>query len=261
MSVGPAARTYAIGLATDVTESYPVSGISLEAPGFTPYVHGYHHEMSFVRQNAWFDGYMGLCFCHHCVTAAARKGIDAEALKRRVASDLANYLDSDVDLPQDMALAFWQADVQGDEDLQAYLRFRSGQVTSLVAEIRDRVRKDANIAVIPSVARPTGGAWYEGSDLRALSKTTGIIEACFYEPSAKRIAADLFDLKRRVAADTTIRGILRPSFPDIDNKAEFLAAIDLLVWGGVTDLAFYNWGHLRRRNLEWIGEALARVPR
>ena len=257
----PAARAYAIGLATDVTESYPVSGISLEAPGFTPYAHGYHHEMSFVRQNAWFEGYMGLCFCHHCVAAAAGQGIDAEALKRRVARDLANYLDSDVDLPQDMALAFWQADVQGDDDLQAYLRFRSGQVTSLVAEIRDRVRKDANVAVIPSVARPTGGAWYEGSDLRALSKATGVIEACFYEPSADRIAADLFDLKRRVAADTTIRGILRPSFPDIDNKAEFLAAIDLLVSGGVTDLAFYNWGHLRRRNLEWIGEALARVPR
>ncbi len=257
----PAARTYAIGLATDVTESYPVSGISLEAPGFTPYAHGYHHEMSFVRQNAWFEGYMGLCFCHHCVAHAAGQGIDAEALKRRVARDLANYLDSDVDLPQDMALAFWQADVQGDEDLQAYLRFRSGQVTSLVAEIRDRVRKDANVAVIPSVARPTGGAWYEGSDLRALSKATGVIEACFYEPSADRIAADLFDLKLRVAADTTIRGILRPSFPDIDNKAEFLAAIDLLVSGGVTDLAFYNWGHLRRRNLEWIGEALARVPR
>jgi hypothetical protein len=217
--------------------------------------------MSFVRQNAWFEGYMGLCFCDHCVTAAARKGIDAEALKRRVAKDLANYLDSDIDLPEDMARAFWLADVQGDADLQAYLNFRSAQVTALVGEIRDRVRKDANVAVIPSVARPTGGAWYEGSDLLELSKTTGIIEACFYEPSAERIAADLFDLKRRVAANTTIRGILRPSFPDIENKAEFLAAIDLLIAGGVTDLAFYNWGHLRRRNVEWIGEALSRVSR
>ncbi|HUH77380.1 MAG TPA: hypothetical protein VLZ53_08445, partial [Devosia sp.] len=254
----PAARAYAIGLATDVTESYPVSGISLEAPGFTPYAHGYHHEMSFVRQNTWFEGYMGLCFCDHCVTAAARKGIDAEALKRRVAKDLANYLDSDVDLPDDMARAFWLADVQGDADLQVYLDFRSAQVTSIVDEIRDRVRKDSNVAVIPSVARPTGGAWYEGSDLRDLSRTTGIIEACFYEPSSERIAADLFDLKRRVAANTTIRGILRPSFPDIENKAEFLAAIDLLVAGGVTDLAFYNWGHLRRRNVEWISEALSR---
>jgi hypothetical protein len=24
--------------------------------------------------------------------------------------------------------------------------------------------------------------------------------------------------------------------------------------GGVDGLAFYNWGHLRRTNLEWIGD-------
>ena len=44
-----------------------------------------------------------------------------------------------------------------------------------------------DVAVIPSVARPTGGAWYEGSDLAALAETAGIIEACFYEPSAMRV--------------------------------------------------------------------------
>lgn len=256
----PAARAYAIGLATDVTTSYPVAGISVEAPGFTPYAHDYHHEMSFVRQNPWFEFYMGLCFCDHCIAAAAKAGLDAASLKRRVATEISDYLDSDVDFPDDMARAFVQADIQADADLRAYLDFRSAQVTSLVAEIRDRVRKDVNVAVIPSVARPTGGAWYEGTDLKALSESTGIIEACFYEPNATRIGADLYDLKRRVAPGTTIRGILRPSFPDIENKAEFLAAVDLLVAGGVTDLAFYNWGHLRRRNLAWIGEALARVP-
>lgn len=255
----PAARAYAIGLAVDVTESYPVAGISIEAPGFTPYAHGYHHEMSFVRQNPWFENYMGLCFCDHCIAAAAKTGVDATALKHRVATQISEFLESDIDIPDDMGRAFWQADLQGDAELSAYLDFRSAQVTSLIAEIRDRVRKDANVAVIPSVARPTAGAWYEGTDLKAISKRTGIIEACFYEPNAGRIAADLFDLKRRVAPGTTIRAILRPSFPDIENKAEFLAAVDSLAAGGVTDLAFYNWGHLRRRNVDWIGEALARV--
>ncbi|CDP51344.1 alanine-rich protein SCI7.12c [Devosia sp. DBB001] len=256
----PEARAYAIGLATDVTTSYPVSGLSMEAPGFTPYAHGFHHEFGLVRQNAWFEGYMGLCFCDHCVGAAAKAGIDAEGLRRKVAGLLADYLESDVDLPQDMAQAMWLADIEGDGELRAYLEFRSRQVTSLVAEIRDRVRKDVEVAVIPSVARPTGGAWYEGSDLAALMDVTGIIEACFYEPSAARIKADLYDTRRRLAGKGRLRGILRPSFPDIENKAEFLAAIDTLVAGGVTELAFYNWGHLRRSSMDWIGEALARVP-
>ncbi|MGB3027095.1 hypothetical protein [Paradevosia shaoguanensis] len=256
----PEARAYAIGLATDVTTSYPVSGLSMEAPGFTPYAHGFHHEFGLVRQNAWFEGYMGLCFCDHCVGAAAKAGIDAEGLRRKVVGLLADYLESDVDLPQDMAQAMWLADIEGDGELRAYLEFRSRQVTSLVAEIRDRVRKDVEVAVIPSVARPTGGAWYEGSDLAALMDVTGIIEACFYEPSGARIKADLYDTRRRLGGQGRLRGILRPSFPDIENKAEFLAAIDTLVAGGVTELAFYNWGHLRRSSMDWIGEALARVP-
>src|SRR5690606_5335513 len=184
----------------------------------------------------------------------------AESLKTEVAARIESFLDSDVDIPDDMGRAFWMAEIVGNADLRAYLDFRAEQVSSLVAEIRDRVRADANVAVIPSVARPTGGAWYEGTDLKTVAEITGIIEACFYEPSAARIAADLFDLKHRVSGDTTIRGILRPSYPDIESKAEFLAAVDILVKGGVTDLAFYNWGHQRRKNLEWIGEALARVP-
>ncbi|ODT72198.1 MAG: hypothetical protein ABS75_05235 [Pelagibacterium sp. SCN 63-23] len=257
----PDVRAYAIGLATDVTQTYPVAGLSLEAPGFTPYAHGYHHEMSFVRQDPWFEARMGLCFCDHCIAAAGAQGIDAQALKAETARRIEAFLDSDVDTPPDMGLAFWMADVATDAELRAYLDFRSGQVTSLVAEIRDRVRKDAAIAVIPSVARPTAGAWYEGTDLKSVGDVTGIIEACFYEPGIARMSADLFDLRQRLSPGTRLRGILRPSFPDIETKAEFLAAIDMLVAGGVTDLAFYNWGHQRRRNLEWIGEALARVPR
>src|SRR5690606_24252357 len=156
----------------------------------------------------------------------------------------------------DMAEAFWTADTRGDAELGRYLDFRSETVTSLVAEIRAAVRPEVSIAIIPSVARPTGGAWYEGSDLKAMAETTGIIEACFYEPSSARVAADLFDLKRRLRGAGKLRGILRPAYPDLSSRSDFLAAIELLKAGGVTELAFYNWGHLRRRNIAWIGDAL-----
>ncbi len=253
----PDARAYAIGLAADVTTSYPVSGISLEAPGFTPYAHGYHHEFALMKLNPWLENQLGLCFCDHCVAAATKAGIEAERLKAQTAADIAAYLESDIDYPADMAEAFWRADIAADGDLRRYLDFRNGVVTSLVTEIRAAVRKDANVAVIPSVARPTGGAWYEGSDLKALGKAAGIIEACFYEPSAMRVKSDLFDVRRRLrGTDTKLRGILRPSHPDLATKGEFLAAVDALRAGGIDELAFYNWGHLRRANLTWIAEAL-----
>lgn len=252
----PASRAYATSLAGDVSESYPISGLSLESPGFTPYAHGYHHEFALMQSNRWLESLLGLCFCDHCIAAAEAQGIEARRLKAQTAAQIEHYLASDIDFPTDMAEAFWLADVQADGDLRRYIDFRGSVVTSLVAEIRAAVRSDATVAVIPSVARPTGGAWYEGSDLAALAGAAGIIEACFYEPSADRVKADLFDLARRLRGSGRIRGILRPSFPDLADKAEFLAAVEILRRGGVDELAFYNWGHLRSANLAWIGEAL-----
>lgn len=252
----PEARAYAIGLAGDVTENYPVRGISVEAPGFTPYAHGYHHEFALMKSNPWLENMLGLCFCKHCLAGAEKAGIDARRFQAEVAADVGAYLDSDIDYPQDMAEAFWRADVATHGDLRRYIDFRNGVVTSLIHEIRATVRGDASVAVIPSVARPTGSAWYEGSDLGALAETAGIIEACFYEPSAVRIKSDLFDIRRRLKGRGRLRGILRPSHPDIADKGEFLAAVDALREGGVDELAFYNWGHLRRSNLAWIGDAM-----
>lgn len=253
----PAARAYAIGLARDVTESYPVAGVSMEAPGFAPYAHGYHHEFALMPLNPWLENRLGLCFCDHCVAAAEAAGIDAKRLKAQVAADISAYLDSDLDFAPDMAEAFWRADLAADGDLRRYLDFRTSVVTSLVAEIRAAVRQDATVAVIPSVARPTGGAWYEGSDLAALGRATGLIEACFYEPSVARIRADLFDIRRRLAGtETRLRGILRPSHPDLTSREAVVGAVAALAAGGVDDIAFYNWGHLRRVNLDWIGAAL-----
>jgi len=253
----PDARAFAIGLARDVSESYPVSGVSLETPGFLPYAHGYHHEFALNRPNRWLDGHLGLCFCAHCMAGAKSAGIRIEALKRQVGADIETYFASDADFPPDMGEAFWLADVRSGGDLRAYLDWRCSVVTSLVREIREVVRKDATVAVIPSVARPTGGAWYEGSDLAALAEAAGIVEACFYEPGAERIKADLFDVKRRLRGKGRLRGILRPAFPDLESKDEFLVAIRALVAGGVSEVAFYNWGHVRDANLDWIAEGLA----
>jgi hypothetical protein len=257
----PDARAYAAGLAQDVTESYPVVGVSLETPGFLPYAHGYHHEFTLNRQNRWLDALLGLCFCQHCSAGAKRAGLEIDALRRRVASDIEAYLASDVDFPDDMAEAFWLADARTDRELSAFLDWRCAVVTSLVGEIRDAVRKSATVAVIPSVARPTAGAWYEGSDLRALAEAAGIIEACFYEPGAARIKADLHDVQRRLRGAGTLRGILRPAYPDLEAKDEFLAAMRSLGAAGVREVAFYNWGHIRDPNLDWIPDGLAELER
>jgi hypothetical protein len=89
-----------------------------------------------------------------------------------------------------------------------------------------------------------------------LAQAAGIVEACFYEQGSERIKADLFDVKRRMRGEGRLRSILRPAFPDLESKGEFLAAIRALAAGGVNEIAFYNWGHVRYANLDWIAEGL-----
>ena len=253
----PAAREYAVALCKDVTDNYPVTGISLETPGFLPYEHGFHHEFALMRQNVWFNNLMGLCFCDHCLDGAEAAGIDAKRLKTAVRDEVAAYLASDLDFPDDMAAAFWASDTLLDADLSDFLRWRCTAVTSLVQAIRGAVRPDANVAIIPSVARPTGGAWYEGSDLRALAQAAGILDVCFYEPGPARIRSDVWDVQRRLKGAGQLRGVLRPGFPDLTTRQDVIDGVAALIAAGIHDIAFYNYGHLRQASLDWMGDALA----
>ncbi|HET7717033.1 MAG TPA: hypothetical protein VFK86_15530, partial [Bauldia sp.] len=253
----PAARELAVALCSDVSERYPIMGLSIETPGFLPFVHGFHHEFNLVKPNRWLDNQLGLCFCEHCRAGAKKAGIDAERLRAQVRADIESYLAADIDLPDDMAEAFWLGDTRSDAELGAFLAWRCTVVTSLVEEIRAAVRKDAAVAIIPSVARPTGGAWYEGSDLKALAGAAGIVEACFYEPSAARVLADAWDVKRRVGDAGAIRGIMRAAHPDLNSAGELAAAVIGLHRAGIDDIAFYNFGFYRPRSFEWIRAALA----
>lgn len=252
----PRTREYAITMCRDVTDHYDVKGITLETPGFLPFAHGYHHEFALVKQNPWLHQMLGLCFCDHCSAQATGAGIDMAALKKRVAQAVEDYLQSGFDWPDDMARAFGVADIVLDTELSELLRWRCDRVTSLVEEIRHEVRKDATVAVIPSVARPTSGAWYEGSDLKALAGVADFIEACFYEPSVERIRSDLADILRRLGSATQLRGIIRPGYPDLQDSQSMKAAVSALRQSGLEGISFYAHGHLRTSSLDWMADAL-----
>lgn len=255
----PEVRRYAVTLCAEVAEKYPVAGLSLETPGYLPFEHGYHHEFSLVPQDAWLNNLLGLCFCQHCVAGAEAEGVDASALKARVAAAIDMWFAGDANYPSDMAGAFWTAQIVTDPDLGDFLRWRCRVVESVVAEIRAAVRADATVAVIPSVARPTSGAWYEGSDLAGLCARADHLEVCFYEPSVDRIRADLQDVTHRCGGVGQLRGILRPGSPDLRDREAVIGAVKALVGGGVKDISFYNYGHVRRSSLDWMADALAEV--
>lgn len=248
---------YALALCTDLTRQYPLKSIVLETPGWLPYAHGYHHEFSQVRGNAWLDAMLGLCFCRACTAQATQKGIAVESLQRRIAARIDAYLNGASDWDSIQANANLKKDVERDPDLAAFVSMRQTRVTQLVAAIRSAIPQTCQLAVIPTVQRPSALAWLEGSDLRALAAHADWLEMPFYEPTAETVIADATKTLQQVGNAGKIRAILRPGPPDLADGAELpavLAGLDAL---GIREFAFYNYGLLRRDRLDALAATLS----
>lgn len=251
----PAVADYAVALSRAVS-ALPLSGLLLETPGWLPQAHGYHHEFAQVRGNQWLDGLLSLCFCPACQAGGAAVGIDMPRLQANVRQRVSAYLNDPAEASPEMAAGWWQADLLSLTGLAELIRWRCSVVTALVARIRAAVRADCRLSVIPSVARPTAGAWLEGSDLAGLAQAADAVAICAYEPTAARVLADAADSLRRIGGDPArLRVILRPGHPDL-SPGELAAALDGLRGLGLEDLGFYNHGHLRQADLAALARCL-----
>jgi hypothetical protein len=244
-------KEYAVTLCADLVRNYGLAGLVLETPGFLPFAHGYHHEFAQIPANPWMDILLGLCFCDACAAEARTSGIEVAALARRLRESVQAYLSNPTNVPTDMAAHWLIADLVSDAEFTEFLRKRCEIVTRLVRAIRQEMPQSASLAVIPSVQRPSAMAWSEGSDLAQLARHCGL-ELPIYEAAPGRALADLVDCRRRAGAKAAITVILRPGHPDMTSKAQLEATISELAGQGVRGFSFYNFGLLRRHNLDWI---------
>lgn len=254
----PAVADYAVALCQDIADSYPVSGLVVETPGWMPYRHGYHHEAMLIEPNPGLEAGLALCFCPSCMQGAAAEGIDMAGLRKRVAAHVDALLAARQETPAAVGAGWLLNDIATDPELAALTRWRMGTVTRLVARIRAALPKATTLHAIPSVQQPIGGCWIEGSDIAALATAAGGIEACLYGPP-QQAAAELAEIRHRTGPDASIRAVLRPGFPDHPQEGSFASAVQALAQAGLRDFAFYNFGHFRTANLEWIGRALQGV--
>src|SRR5919112_1631828 len=87
----PEVRAYASTLASDIGR-FEVSTIFAESLHFHGLAHGYHHERYFEELGTMGIYLLGVCFCTHCLAAARRAGVDAEAAHRSVRDGLERRL-------------------------------------------------------------------------------------------------------------------------------------------------------------------------
>jgi hypothetical protein len=251
----PDVRDFVVGLCRDIAEQHDLEALTLETPGWLPYVHGYHHEFAMRPVDPWLATSLGICFAPASVESARKEGIDAGALKARLRASIETHLEQGLHLDDARASQWIMADLVGDPDWAAYHRWRQKTVTELVAEIRDAVPRSTAIRVIPSVRRPTAQCFWEGSDLASLAGTADAIEICAYEPDANAVALDVQDVRRRIG-DASLHAVIRPSFPDLASGADTAAAARHLKAAGIKGLGFYNYGHMDRPSLARIKQAI-----
>ncbi|MDF2782214.1 MAG: hypothetical protein K0S96_2018, partial [Geminicoccaceae bacterium] len=253
----PAVRDYVVNLVADLVDRHDLAGVALETPGWLPYDHGFHHEFALVPLDRFAKSLLALCFADATCSAARAVGIDADRLQARTRELLERYLSADLALSEALATEWWLAEVVSDPEFAAFLHWRCRVVADLVADVRAAVPAPTRLAVIPTVQRPPAAAWLEGSDLALLAGVADALEVPLYQPSAEEAWLSAWDARRRAGDAAALHFILRPSFPDLANGAETVAAVRRLEPLRPAGIAFYNYGHLRLASLDHVTAALA----
>ena len=265
----PEVRGYARALASDVAR-YDVSTVFSESLHFHGLEHGYHHERYFEEIGAVGNYLLGLCFCVHCLEAAARSGVDAETVHRSVREELERRLSGEREYENSEKVSREILADFGGEQLLGYLDARIATVTSLAAEVSAAVAEEGASFVFLDLSgaekgfatgHPTGEAaptigWKTGVDVAALAEACDTVEVTGYAADPGRLRFDL-DAYRSLLADASGPGLLlRPMPPDCRSADNLAEKVDVAREHGLERLDFYHYGFCRLRSLDWIRESL-----
>jgi len=251
----PAVRDYVVNLCADLADRYEIDRIALETPGWLPYDHGYHHEFAMLPLDRYTKTLLALCFADATKAAAEAAEVDAARLQAKVRAMLERYFAADIAVPDAMAEAWWQAEIASDPEWGRFLHWRCRLVADLVTDVKAALPADTSLAVLPTVQKPSAACWLEGSDFALLAAAADVLEVPAYQPSAENAYLDAWHVRAR-APEARLHFLLRPSFPDLANGAETVAAARRLKALGAEGLAFYNYGHIRLSSLGHIKGAL-----
>jgi hypothetical protein len=262
-ATNPAARAYALELFHGIAGTGLFDRVLAESVSYLLQGHGHPHELWGARLDVTTRYLLSLCFCEHCVAAAADRGIDAEPLRRRIAAELHRTWNAAYpagrtpDAGTDLAslLVAWP-------DLAAYTRMRLDVVTSLVADLAAKVHaSDVELSLSAAVwGRPAPMNWLEGVDIPAsLGLVDGFVLESYF-PSAQEVAAELdhaLALAAPVEDPATVSVALTLWRAHHSSRADFATKVETVLAAGIDRIALYNYGTATSETLDWAREAAA----
>ena len=260
----PDVRTYLRSLVGDlVTREF--DGILVESLEYMPYQHGYHHEVTGLQLTPYADYLLGLCFCEHCLAAAAEAGVDGEGVRVFVRSELEAFFEGD--LEHGRPEIDWQGiRALAGGNLGAYHEMRIQVVTSLFAEIRSTWPDSSGPTLELCDFAPLwrlgwdGTALPSGLDLSAVAPYVDAAWPCPYFADAATVGAKMAEYRTKTPAEWPVRPIMRAIPPQTHSEEGLTEQMLACAQSDISGYGFYNYGFMRLQTLDWIRSGLARVP-
>jgi len=247
----PAARAYAAGLVAEISEVYAPDRIEIETLDFVGFDHGFHHEKDGLGLLPEDRFLLGLCFCRHCLAAAAADGIDAGAAQAEVVRLLDAAFARELPAPAFPDFpARGIAVFEGHPALHAFLGWRPRVLGRLAAELRAACRAPTRLALIDFA-----GSWWGGVDLGTLAPHFDGVIWCAYTAPPAQVATELAGLRALIGPDRALSLGLQLFHPVVADAADFAARVAAAE--GVADgLNVYNLGLVPPARLGWVRHAL-----
>lgn len=229
----PDARAYILAVLGDMASRHDIAAIQLESPGYMGFLHGYHHEIIGAPLDAVQQHLLSLSFNPVEIAGATAAGIEAEAVRQRVASLLDGSWNRGIALMDGDGPTAAATAVLDDPEAQAYAGWLVDQEISLAEEMRETIR----------AANPGTTIWHfaslDGSerDARLVASGDGVLSG--YAASDE----DAIDRARRAQAHgKPARGAIRAIAPDTTDPAAIAPRVAAWERAGVEGIDVYNYG-------------------
>lgn len=244
----PDVREYLLNIVTDLNSRGYFDAIELET---FDYFHGsgwgWHHQKFHAELGSLGEFLWGLCFCDHCRENANNLGVDVaaanDACRNAILDITEGELESDTDINK------W---LDSHPSVRTYVEARKESLDSLYEKLRRQVTADlGNYVGMAGVEN----SWIHGLDLEAHGEYFDYYTLMAYEPSAEE-TVEAYKIATNLSPNTRVDVGLLPAHPTVNDGKTVIDQVEKLVDAGADRIAFYNYGLLPERNLEWIADAI-----
>lgn len=244
----PDVQEYLTALLSDLDDRAPFERIELETfdyfygTGF-----GWHHDKYHVQLGTLGEFLFGLCFCDHCRSNAADRGVEAQRAHEATVETLDGIIAGE--LPHDLNVGGW---LMEHPAVASYVETRMETLSSLFAEFDQAVSSDLGYYL---GMFDVEDAWMHGADPEVLADSLDYYTVIAYESSCAD-AVDRYQTAAHLTSDEIpLHAGVLPGHPSIYDEATTVDIVDGLTAAGAERISFYNYGLLPEQSLDWISAA------